>query len=110
MRIKLTPEGDQALGFILERAFKQNPFIEKDNNRLISAIVVGFERHLQPRQMDELVQALSTPKSVRMALMREMETLSQDLDSDGLRGLEVTMRKLRSQAQHSKKHEENGSG
>lgn len=114
MRIKLTPEADKALGLIVGEILKQNPFVEQDNSRLMSAIVVTLQRHLQPRQRDELVQAVSTPEAARQALMREVETLSQGMDADAIRTLESTVRKLRAQVSQgaaiTRKNEERVSG
>lgn len=97
MRIKLTEDAEKAMGLILAEIHRQNPFVEQDNSRLMSAIVVTLQRHMQPRHRDELIQAVSTPESARLALMREVETLSQGMDADAIRTLETTVRKLRAQ-------------
>ncbi|MGK5083427.1 hypothetical protein WDW37_08970 [Bdellovibrionota bacterium FG-1] len=117
MRIKLTGEAEKAMGLIVDQILKQNPFIERDNSRLISAIVVTLQRYLQPRYRDELIQAISTPESARLSLMREVEILSQGMDADAIRGLESTVRKLRAQGasgvgvkKSADKTEENVSG
>lgn len=114
MRIKFTPDAEKALGLIVDQIMKHNPFIEQDNSRLVSAIVVTLQRHMQPRLRDELIQAVSTPESDRLALMREVETLSQGMDASVIRvALESTVRKLRAQAAQEvadKKPEGNVSG
>jgi len=99
MRIKLTPEADLALTRLVEKVLKVNPFIERDNSRLMSAMVVTFERFLQHRALEEFVQRLTTPETARLALIREVEGLSQGMDALALRGLETTLRKLRAQVQ-----------
>jgi hypothetical protein len=97
MRIKLTEDAEKAMGLIVGEIHKQNPFIEQDKSRLMSAIVVTLQRFMQPRYRDELIQAVSTPESARLALMREVETLSQGMDAGAIRTLQTTVRKLRSQ-------------
>lgn len=48
MRIKLTPEADNALQALIEQVQKANPFIEVENGRLLSAIVSIFHRTMSP--------------------------------------------------------------
>jgi hypothetical protein len=97
MRISLTAEADRALGLIVEQVLKKNPFIEKDNSRLLSAIVVIFHRCVQPRQFEELIYTLTTPEAARLALLREVEGMSKSMNSETLRVLEASIKKFRLQ-------------
>ena len=95
MRIKLTPEADLALSQIADQVLKQNPFIERDPSRWMSAVVVTLQSTLQPKLLEELVERLTTPETARLALLREIEGLSQGMDALALRGLETTLKKFR---------------
>ena len=110
MRISLTPEADQSLSEIFKRVLNQNPFIERDNGRLISAVIVSFLKSGYPKKIEEIAQTLTTQESARLALIREVEGLSQGMDATALRALEMSLKRFRQPSQTistSKLQEEN---
>lgn len=101
MRISLSPEASQVFESIVSRIEVVNPFIERDNTRFLSAVVVAYERSAGAREIDELVQAVSTPESRRRALIRQIEQVSLGMDAQAIRNLEASVRKLGSQPKKS---------
>ena len=97
MRIKLTPEADQAFQAVQADALKVNPFIEGDNGQWLSAVVLAFHRNVNSRMRDELIEGLSTPESMRKALIQQIEKASLGMDAQAIRVLKASIKKMNKQ-------------
>ena len=107
MRIRLSPEADEAYQAVCAEVLEVNPFIEASPSRWFGAIILAFHRSMNPKVRDELLQAVSTPESMRRALLRQVEQASLGMDARALRQLEGAIRKLGSPLpQKSEVHED----
>jgi hypothetical protein len=96
VKINLTSDAEKALEGIWRQLRERNPFLQKDDSRLLCALLISVKQPvLSARLLGDLLTACTTPESARLAFLRKIETVSQGMDLGSLQQLETSLRRVR---------------